>query len=134
MNIKKIGTEFEKELCKVLALCGYWVHFITPNAAGQQPFDILAVRKGTPLAIDCKTCVQNSIPYTRLEDDQKTAFELWLIRGNNEPIVAVKHDEKIYRIPYTKLRNEGRVKLTDEYIWAEVSGVYRLIHDKENER
>ena len=38
MNNKKKGTAFEKEMCDLLAIKGYWVHFIAPDARGAQPF------------------------------------------------------------------------------------------------
>ena len=46
MNNKKIGTQFEQEFCNLLAQHGYWVHFITPDRTGSQPFDVIAVRDG----------------------------------------------------------------------------------------
>lgn len=129
MNIKKIGTEFEQELCKALASCGYWVHFLTPNAAGQQPFDIVAVRNGEALVIDCKTCVQNSISFSRLEYNQRFAFELWLKRGNSQPIVAVKHNNTIYWVGFTELKRVGRIKLEPGRIWEELNNEYQRISE-----
>ena len=55
MNNKRRGTEFERQMCDILAKKGYWVHFIVPDARGAQPFDIIACRDGRPVAIDCKT-------------------------------------------------------------------------------
>ena len=92
LNNQLIGHQFELELVAILGRRGYWVHFITPNAAGQQPFDIIAAKNGEAYAIDCKTSVRGSIPFSRLEDNQVYAFELWIARGNNDPIVAVKYD------------------------------------------
>ena len=54
MNNKKIGSDFEKEVCKMLQDMGYWVHFITPDMRGAQPFDIIAAKNNRPYAIDCK--------------------------------------------------------------------------------
>lgn len=131
MNIKRIGSEFEIQMCKALASCGYWVHFITPNAAGQQPFDIIAIKDGMALAIDCKTCVQDAITYSRLEDNQVFAFSLWLKRGNAQPIIAVKHDEKIYWVGFTELKQEKRIKLDAGRIWEEVNDEYQRISKSE---
>ena len=39
MNNKKLGTEFEREAVTLLSQKGYWVHFITPDSRGSQPFD-----------------------------------------------------------------------------------------------
>ena len=111
MNNKKLGNAFEEEVCKLLAQNGYWVHFIVPDARGAQPFDIIAVRDGVARAIDCKTCVAGSFNISRLEANQIMSFELWLKCGNEEPLVAVKHQERIFWIPYSKLKAVGSIKL-----------------------
>ena len=119
MNNKRLGTAFEQEICKVLAHKGYWVHFIVPDIRGAQPFDIIAVRDGKAIAIDCKTCVAGSFNISRLEDNQIMAFEKWMACGNDEPIIMIKHDEKIYQIPYLEIRDKKSVKLSDAYLTQE---------------
>lgn len=114
---KRIGTEFEQEMVAFLAAGGWWVHFITPNAAGAQPFDIIAVKNGVAIAIDCKTVVRGSVPFSRLEANQITAMELWMRCGNTEPLIAVKYNDTIYKVPYTTLKNAGSVKLTEDLRW-----------------
>lgn len=121
MNNKRIGTQFEGEMVDLLAANGWWVHFITPNAAGAQPFDIIAVKAGVAIAIDCKTVVRHSIPFSRLEDNQIMAMQLWMRCGNTEPIVAVKCDEVIYKVPYTMLKAAGTVKLTEDLRWKNLT-------------
>lgn len=117
---KRIGTEFENEMCECLAADGWWVHFITPNAAGAQPFDIIAVRDGKALALDCKTCDRPSIAYSRLEENQKASMEFWMRRGNDEPMIAVKHADAIYLVPYLTLK-AGSVKLTERFLWKRIT-------------
>ena len=108
---KKIGTDFEKKMCEVLAQRGYWVHFIVPDIRGAQPFDIIAVKNGKALAVDCKTCVANTFKINRLEDNQIMAFEKWLACGNDMPIIAVLHNDMIYEIPYDQLKEKQSIKL-----------------------
>ena len=115
MNNKKLGTEFEQEVCNLLAQRGYWVHFIVPDARGAQPFDVIAVKDGHAYAIDCKTCFANSFNISRLEENQISSFELWLKRGNEMPCVAVKHNDRIYRIPYSDLKAKTSIKLNSAY-------------------
>ena len=93
------------------------MHFIVPDARGAQPFDIIAVKNGMALAIDCKTCVANSFNISRLEDNQIMAFDRWQKCGNIEPIIAIKHNDQIYKIGYTELKERKSIKLTGEYIW-----------------
>ena len=113
---KKIGTAFEQEMCGILAQKGYWVHFIVPDIRGAQPFDLIAVRNGEALAIDCKTCIANTFSMSRLEFNQIMAFERWQACGNGDPILMVKHDNQVYRIPYSELKEKQSIKLTDDYL------------------
>lgn len=99
MNNKKLGTEFEKQMCRYLAKAGYWVHFIQPDSRGAQPFDIIAVKNNEAYAIDCKTNSEPIFRMDRLEDNQVLAFARWEMCGNNVPLIAVRCDfEKPSRI------------------------------------
>lgn len=118
MNNKKLGTDFETEFCELLASRGYWVHFISPAPNGGQPFDVVAAKGGEAFAFDCKTCAANRFTYSRLEDNQIMAFELWMKCGNNEPRVAVKHKGAIYLIPYKVLKEKQSVALDNSYWYA----------------
>lgn len=113
MNNKKLGSNFEKEFCEHLMDKGYWVHFITPNKAGAQPFDVIAVKAGRALAIDCKTSAKPIFPFSRLEQNQIYAFEKWLDCGNDEPMIAVKYNEHIYMVAYSKLKEDLKVDLRE---------------------
>lgn len=113
VNNKRIGTAFEQEMCGILAKDGYWVHFIVPDARGAQPFDIIAVKDGKAIAIDCKTCVAGSFNISRLEDNQIFAFEKWITCGNGDPVIAVKHDGNIYKISYSELKEKKSIRLEE---------------------
>lgn len=121
MNNKKIGTQFEQEFCDYLAKHGWWAHFLTPNAAGAQPFDIIAMRKGEVFAIDCKTCSGSRFALSRVEDNQRMAFSevFWralIVRCG----FAILYNDEIYFIPYSnvlKAEHDGKksITLTKEY-------------------
>lgn len=117
MNNKKLGTQFEQKICKMLNHDGWWVHFIEPKQSGAQPFDIIAVRHGRAVAIDCKTCAKNTFSIDRLEDNQIFAFDKWKACGNSDPYVIVEHDDDIYVIPYSYLKENKTMKL-EESQWA----------------
>ena len=106
MNNKALGTAFEKELCQKLQDHGLWVHFIEPNKAGAQPFDIIAVGNNIPIAIDCKTSARSVFPVTRLQDNQIFAFNRWLECGNEYAVIAVKYQYRIYFIDYQVFLND----------------------------
>lgn len=113
MNNKRIGTAFEQEMCGILAQSGYWVHFIVPDTRGAQPFDIIAVKNGRAVAIDCKTCVAKTFSIDRLEDNQIMAFEKWISCGNEMPIIAIKHNDKIRMVTYDRLKSEKKIRLEE---------------------
>ena len=120
MNNKKLGNWFEMKMCELLSNNGYWVHFISPDARGAQPFDIIAVKNNHALAIDCKTCVANSFNISRLEDNQVMAFERWLKCGNENPLIAILHDNSIYLLDYIELKLKKNVRIKDLKAWMEV--------------
>lgn len=111
MNNKRLGTEFEREVVRLLSKQGYWVHFITPNESGSQPFDVIASKNNEPLVLDCKTSVTKWFRFDRLEENQKMAMELWLEKGNKKAFVYIKYAEKIYAIPYLMLKGLGKIDL-----------------------
>ena len=113
MNNKKLGTRFERKICHMLNRDGWWVHFIEPKQSGAQPFDIIAVRHGRAVAIDCKTCASGRFSIDRLEDNRIFAFDKWIACGNDDPRVIVEHGEDIYVIPYSYLKENKSVKLED---------------------
>lgn len=114
MNNKKIGTDFECEFCDMLANRGYWVHFMTPDRTGSQPFDVIAVKGGYAYAFDCKTCEADTFSINRLEDNQIMAFEKWLRCGNTQPMIAVKHKDEIILIWYEDLKALKSIKLVSQ--------------------
>lgn len=120
MNNKKLGANFEKQVCNLYAQNGYWVHFIAPDARGSQPFDIIAVKNGKVTVMDCKTCKDHIFRISRLEDNQIMAFERWLACGNGIPWIAVEHDGNVYMISYTRLKINQKVDLDKEevFLWG----------------
>ena len=111
MNNKKLGTEFEREVVTLLSQKGYWVHFITPDASGSQPFDIIASKDNIPIVADCKTSAKKWFNISRLEENQIMSFELWHNRRNKNSYIFVKYNEKIYSIPYFVLKELKRINL-----------------------
>ena len=113
MNNKKIGTEFENSIVDLLAKKGYWVHFISPDKRGAQPFDIIAVKDGLAVAMDCKTCKDRYLRMSRLEENQILAFERWLSCGNTNPFLVVEHGDKIIFVDYIELKEKGKIDLEE---------------------
>lgn len=120
MNNKKLGTAFEQEFCEFLAEKGYWVHFITPDKAGAQPFDVIAVKDGKAFAVDCKTCSKDYFSISRLEDNQRLAFDRWIECGNEEPMIAIKYKDNIYIVKYNMLKYWENVSIISLWTAEEV--------------
>lgn len=97
---KKIGNDFETEFCELLFNKGFWCHNMTQNSAGQ-PADVIAVRNGKAYLIDCKVCVNDTFPFSRIESNQHTAMTLWKQSGNGDGWFALQLSNKdIYMIDY----------------------------------
>ncbi len=120
MNNKKLGSDFETDFCELLASRGYWVHFISPDRRGAQPFDVIAAKNGIAYAFDCKTCKIDSFSIDRMEENQKTAFEWWLKANNTEPCIAVKHNNRVYLIGYGELKKNKSIKLKEAKYFGEI--------------
>ena len=77
MSNKKIGNDFEAELCEMLSLYGFWCHNLAVKSEGQ-PADVIAARNGKAYLIDCKVCSTNKgFALSRMEENQELAMTLW---------------------------------------------------------
>lgn len=113
MNNKKLGTAFENEICELLKSRGYWVHFISPDMRGAQPFDIIAVKNKIAYAIDCKTSVNHIFSMRRVEDNQALSFDLWLSKNNTMPMFLVKYNDDIKVVWWNEIKEKGKVDLNE---------------------
>lgn len=70
------GRQFEDYIVKLLGEHGYWVHRLSPDETGQQPFDIIALKGNVVYAYDAKVLSNGKrFPLSRVEDNQITAFD-----------------------------------------------------------
>jgi len=78
MDNRKIGNEFEKELCEILQGKGFWV-YNCPSTISGQPTDIICVgKKGISVLIDAKVISTNrGFPFSRIESNQETSMMLF---------------------------------------------------------
>jgi Holliday junction resolvase len=100
MSNKKLGNDFEQELCERLSEYGFWTHNMAMNKAGQ-PADIIAVRKKHAHLIDAKVCSSRGFALSRVEENQELAMTLWNERGNGQGWFALKVPTgEIYMLPH----------------------------------
>ena len=97
---KKLGNDFEQELCQILADAGYWTHNFA-NRKNGQPADIIAVKNGEAYLIDAKECTREIFPIKRMEYNQELSMGLWIECGNITPYFALKARNEIYMVDYT---------------------------------
>ena len=116
MNNKKLGNDFEHDLCEILADRGFWAHNFA-NRKNGQPADIIAVKNGKAYLIDAKECTREIFPLKRMEYNQELSMGLWIECGNNEPYFALKARNEIYMVAYTTvidLISKGKKQLNLE--------------------
>ena len=101
---KKLGNDFEQELCDILADAGYWTHNFA-NRKNGQPADIIAVKNGMAYLIDAKVCTYETFHFRRIEDNQQLAMDAWVECGNNTPYFALKARNEIYMVPYITIKD-----------------------------
>ena len=116
MNNRKLGNQFEQELCKLLSDAGFWTHNLAQNASGQ-PADVIAARNGKTYLIDCKVCSGRGFALSRMEENQDLSMELWKDTGNGDGWFALKVEEEIVMIPHFSIkalmRKKSVLNLTD---------------------
>ena len=130
---KKIGNDFEQELCEILADAGYWVHNFA-NRKNGQPADIIAVKNGGAYLIDAKVCSYEIFPFRRIEENQHLAMDMWIECNNIEPYFALKCRNEIYMVGYRTIKDlmkKGKKQLNLEDMnkygtrlatWLRISG------------
>ena len=69
MSNQAEGAAFEASLRRFLAARGYWVTKLVEGENGA-PLDLLAVKSGRALAVECKVCATLRFPLSRVEDNQ----------------------------------------------------------------
>ena len=104
MTNKKLGNDFEQEVCEILSKHGFWTHNMAMNKSGQ-PADIIAVKNKTAYLIDAKVCSSRGFALSRMEENQDLAMELWKECGNGQGWFALKVPTgEIYMIPHLNIK------------------------------
>lgn len=111
MSNKKLGNQFESELCELLSAYGFWVHQLSQNSAGQ-PADVIAVKNGRAYLIDCKVCsTGKGFDLRRVEENQDLAMQLWEDCGNGSGWFAIKlPTDDIIMLPHFCIKAHKQMK------------------------
>lgn len=114
MSNRKLGNDFEQQLCEILFENGFWVHNLAQNKSGQ-PADIIAVKYNKAFLIDAKVCSNSTFSLSRIEENQHTAMQLWEKCGNSSAWFALLIDEDVVFVSYANMHEaiqRGKTKLT----------------------
>jgi Holliday junction resolvase len=106
MTNKKLGNDFEQELCEKLSEYGFWCHNMALNKSGQ-PADIIAVKNKIAYLIDAKVVSSpRGFTLSRVEENQDLAMDLWNERGNGQGWFAFKiaKTNEIYVMPHFTIK------------------------------
>lgn len=116
MSNKSNGTAFEREFAEILFRHGFWAHRMQDNQNGQ-PFDIIAAKNRVPYAFDCKDCQGSIFKFSRIEENQMLAMQLWRQSGNGNAFLAIRMPETGIRIlPYSvaiELMEKGTLSIAE---------------------
>lgn len=124
---RKVGNDFESDLCEIFAEHGFWVHNFAQKIAGQ-PADVIAVRNRRAYLIDCKVCSTNKgFDLDRMEDNQDLSMALWQKCGNGEGWFAIRIADQIHMIPHTVIKAYSKVQ--SSLSPSEISLLGRSIED-----
>lgn len=98
------GREFEDLIVKKLHENGYWAHRISPNEAGQQPFDVICMKGKRVCAYDAKVVSDGfRFPMKRIEDNQYNAFTLFAKKTAADEIGLLIYCEEDQSIHYMSM-------------------------------
>ena len=125
------GSQFERMVVTMLGKNGYWAHRIAPDARGAQPFDVIAAKDGHVLVADCKVCQSGRFSFARYEENQRSAFKLFLeMNPSSRAYIGIFawYDDKCYWLPYDMLeqKNVASIKLTEDLLCKHQLGLKSL--------
>ena len=136
MSNKCNGNNFEKSFARVLgSRPGSWVHIITDNANGQ-PFDIIAVTKTVACAYDCKLCKGDVFALSRVEVNQRLAFEKFS-RAGGLSFLAIcfgSEPDTVYCINFDDTTNMQKQRITLEEAKELADSIFKLCDDRGADR
>ena len=124
------GREFERWVENKLNECGYWVHRMAESNTGSQPFDIIALKRHSVFALDCKVISTKRpyFPFSRVEENQKLAFEKLIkcYKNNLTTGFMIYYEGDIYFLNYRLFKVLSNVDKKKGYKLTESSRIENL--------
>ena len=124
------GREFERWVENKLSDCGYWVHRMAESNTGSQPFDIIALKRHSVFALDCKVISTKRpyFPFSRIEENQILAFDKLIKCYKNNLTVGfmIYYEGDIYFLNYHLFKVLSNVDKKKGYKLTESSSIENL--------
>ena len=124
------GREFERWVENKLSDCGYWVHRMAESNTGSQPFDIIALKRHSVFAFDCKVISTKRpyFPFSRVEENQKLAFDKLIkcYKNNLTTGFMIYYEGDIYFLNYHLFKVLSDVDKEKGYKLTESSRIENL--------
>ena len=124
------GREFERWVENKLSDCGYWVHRMAESNTGSQPFDIIALKRHSVFALDCKVISTKRpyFPFSRVEENQKLAFDKLIkcYKNNLTTGFMIYYEGDIYFLNYHLFKVLSDVDKKKGYKLTESSRIENL--------
>ena len=94
---------------------------------------MIAVKNDIAYLIDCKVCLNDRFPFSRMEDNQEGAMSLWELRGNSNCYFALKDSySEIYMLHFddimARMMVYGQVSITD---FSELQTLQEWLEDQQ---
>ncbi len=130
---KKLGNDFEQEVCRTLAQEGFWVHNFA-NRKNGQPMDIIAVIDNKPILIDAKVCSNGIFKTSRIEENQVLSMRRWFQTGSNLAmlwlklsdgtvgVIMLNSEKELNELLERKTLNEAQIRQMSFGIWTNGEG------------
>ena len=120
---KKDGNQFENELTELLKEHGWWALNISCGRSGQ-PVDIIAVKNGVSVLIECKVCNNKShrFSFERIEANQWLSCSLWNQCGNGTSWFALKVEDKVYMVSFETINAYLNIEHKQSLSRSEIEG------------
>lgn len=112
----KIGSEWEKHICKCLQQYGFFAHNCINGLYGQ-PCDIIAINGGISLLLDSKHVKKGTrFDFKYIEPNQYNVFEKASTYNNIENcgfVIVLEEMQKLYYLPFSLVKaNENYEKVS----------------------
>jgi len=116
------GSKFERDLLNYLHFKGFSVCRIASSGGWYTPTDVIAIRNGTVLAIECKAWAKKP----RLEKEKIRRFKEWCEKAGAHGFLAWKQTGNIWKFLTLKDAEDGNYQDERWFSLDDINRVFML--------